>query len=897
MDRGQERDGDRRHGDGHDVHDLDVHRDAAQVVDVPRQGVEGLDRPAEAVAQRYADHRPDDADHEPVQHEDARHGLAGRAHRLQDGDLPVLLHDDHGERAHDVEGGDDHDQYQQDEHHELLQLERREQVLVELHPVARPVGDADRVLDRLGDAVRREDVRDLHLDAGHRVAHVEELLRLLDRHVDQRRIVLVHPGLEHAGHAVAPYLREHAQGSEGAHRGDDVQPVAHEDAQPQRQLFADDHAGEQRRGAGRPGVFQLFQPAGAEVLRDLRDRRLAPHVDAAQHDAVRAALRREQDLLEDERGGGDHLRDGGHFVRQRGVVLDRLAGPRGDDDVRVGAEDLGLQVFTGAGHAGQRGGQGRNADGPADEGDERIERDGAVAALGPEVAETDEDLIREVHGLFFRTELREEDHVANGRLVGQQHDEPVNADPIAGGGRHAVVERAQEVLIQALGRQVSLGPLGHLRLEASALVQGVVQLREGVGDLAGGDVELEAIGQLRVARLAFGQGGDLNREVGDERRLDQRGLDHLLEQQNHELPVRFAALELAVMLLGLTQDIRGVGDLLECRGEPIGDRGPVANAFPGASEGDRDRLVLVRVQAVGNGLRPLAVDGLDERHDQFLGQGYQVRVVRVCHVELEHRELGVVNGRDALVPEVAVDLVDPVQPANDQPLEVELRGHSQVQVGSERVVVGDERPRRGAAGDGVHHRRFHLQEALADQEGADGLDDPAARDEDAFDLRVGDQVHIALPVAGLHIGQAVPFFWERAQGLAEQRELFHLDRQLVRLGPKERAADTDPVTDVQQFRQGKALITHDVFFQVHLHGIDAVLEGGEGSLAEPAQGGHPAGESGRDGLALQLFLGRRAVTRDQLAGAVLNVKLPAEGIDPQTSQLLQLLEPLLNLVV
>src|SRR5438309_11594675 len=136
----------------------------------------------------------DDADHESVQHEDARHGLAGRAHRLQDGDLPVLLDDDHGERADDVEGGDDHDQHQQDEHHELLQLERREQVFVELHPVARPVGAADRVLDRLGDAVRREDVRDLHLDAGHRVAHVEELLRLLDRHVDQRRIVLVHPG-------------------------------------------------------------------------------------------------------------------------------------------------------------------------------------------------------------------------------------------------------------------------------------------------------------------------------------------------------------------------------------------------------------------------------------------------------------------------------------------------------------------------------------------------------------------------------------------------------------------------------------------------------------------------------------------------------------------------------
>src|SRR5207249_2142416 len=131
---------------------------------------------------------------------------------------------------------------------------------------------------------------------------------------------------------------------------------------------------------------------------------------------------------------------------------------------------------------------------------------------------------------------------------------------------------------------------------------------------------------------------------------------------------------------------------LACRAKPSGDRRAVADALPGAGERERGCCVVGRVQAVGNGLRPLAVNGLDEFHDQFLGQAYQVRVVRVRHVELEHRELRVVNGRDALVPEVAVDLVDPVQPANDQPLEVELRGHSQVQVGPEGVVMRDERP-------------------------------------------------------------------------------------------------------------------------------------------------------------------------------------------------------------
>src|SRR5207302_10176988 len=89
----------------------------------------------------------------------------------------------------------------------------------------------------------------------------------------------------------------------------------------------------------------------------------------------------------------------------------------------------------------------------------------------------------------------------------------------------------------------------------------------------------------------------------------------------------------------------------------------------------------------------------------------------------------------------------------------------------------------------------------------------------------------------------------------------------------------------------------DILLQVHLDGVHSVLERGEGGLAEPAQGGHPAGDGGGDGLLLERVLGRRAVARDEIAGAVLHVELPTERIDPQTSKLVQLLEPLGDLVV
>ena len=56
-----------------------------------------------------------------------------------------------------------------------------------------------------------------------------------------------------------------------------------------------------------------------------------------------------------------------------------------------------------------------------------------------------------------------------------------------------------------------------------------------------------------------------------------------------------------------------------------------------------------------------------------------VVVVGVGLVPLEHRELGVVLGRDALVAEVLADLVDALEAADDQPLEVELGGDPQVE--------------------------------------------------------------------------------------------------------------------------------------------------------------------------------------------------------------------------
>ncbi len=63
----------------------------------------------------------------------------------------------------------------------------------------------------------------------------------------------------------------------------------------------------------------------------------------------------------------------------------------------------------------------------------------------------------------------------------------------------------------------------------------------------------------------------------------------------------------------------------------------------------------------------------------------------------------------------AADLEDPLEPADDEPLEVQLGRDAHEEVDVERVVVRDERARRGAADDRVQHRRLDLDEALGPQ--------------------------------------------------------------------------------------------------------------------------------------------------------------------------------------
>ena len=99
--------------------------------------------------------------------------------------------------------------------------------------------------------------------------------------------------------------------------------------------------------------------------------------------------------------------------------------------------------------------------------------------------------------------------------------------------------------------------------------------------------------------------------------------------------------------------------------------------------------------------------------EHVLGEVDEIMIVGVGHVEFHHGELRVVADIDALVPEVAVELEHPLESADNEALQIELRSDSHVHVDVKGVVMGDERPCVRAARNGVHHGGLDFHEALA----------------------------------------------------------------------------------------------------------------------------------------------------------------------------------------
>ncbi len=246
-----------------------------------------------------------------------------------------------------------------------------------------------------------------------------------------------------------------------------------------------------------------------------------------------------------------------------------------------------------------------------------------------------------------------------------------------------------------------------------------------------------------------------------------------------------------------------------------------------------------------------------ELAEQLFGHLHELTVVGVGHVEFEHREFGIVLRGHAFVAEHPRQLEDALEPADHQPLEVELGSDPQIEVEVEGVVVRDERPCGGAPGDELHHRSLDLDELARGEVFTDLLQDHGALAEDGRHLRIGDQVEIALAVADLRVGEPVPLFGKRPQRLGEHAKRACTNRELAGARAKQLPFDRDDVADVGVAVRFEA-VPEIVALDVDLQATPAVLQIEERGLSEVAQADHASPDTGLGLRLLERFGVHRA---------------------------------------
>ena len=210
---------------------------------------------------------------------------------------------------------------------------------------------------------------------------------------------------------------------------------------------------------------------------------------------------------------------------------------------------------------------------------------------------------------------------------------------------------------------------------------------------------------------------------------------------------------------------------------------------------------------------------------------------------------------DTFVTEVTVDLKHAVKTADHQTLQVQFRRDTQVHVQVQGVVMGDERTRRRAARDHLHHWCFHFHKVAVHHELADTGHDLGANFEGLAGFIVRDEIQVALTVARFLILQAVEFVRQRAQGFGQQTQLGAVDRQFTGFGFEQFTFCAQDIAQVPLLE----LLVVDAFRQivtghVQLNAAANVLQGHERGFTHDTTGHHAACNGHFNVQRFQLFV-------------------------------------------
>ena len=151
------------------------------------------------------------------------------------------------------------------------------------------------------------------------------------------------------------------------------------------------------------------------------------------------------------------------------------------------------------------------------------------------------------------------------------------------------------------------------------------------------------------------------------------------------------------------------------------------------------------------------------------------------------------------------------------------------------------------------------------------------------------EVDVALPVALLDVGEAVPLLRQGTHRLRQDREARRLERELARLRAGRGPLRRDDVADVEELEDLEPPLPDLVLLDPHLELARAIADPEERRLPERADREDAPRERPVPGVLLDLLGGRVAVPRDEVGGEVARRDPVSERVHAERAQRLGLL--------
>src|SRR5580692_2303588 len=503
------------------------------------------------------------------------------------------------------------------------------------------------------------------------------------------------------------------------------------------------------------------------------------HINSLGHHSLRLASKRQQHRLVNCRRHRTHLRDLRHSFRQSLIVLDSARSRTRQRYMCLHTQQTFLQRFSEPAVHRQRHDQRSYSRRHSQHRKQchqsqhrRTVRRSQISSRHEPFKAHDAFFLRSLVArsfclslLPFRSQQREQNHVANRMRIRQQHRQPVDSNSLSSRWWHPVSQRPNVVNIQLLWHLITA--LRNLCLESPLLLSGIVQLRKSVRDFHPRHVNLKSLRQRRIFRLLLRQRRNVRRKIVQNRRLHQLALRDRLKQQSRPLAILqlalcrriFRVIRLGPHVVSFRRPRRPAfrSKFFQRRRRSRTFRPILHNRFP-----HRQPLHLPEIQlifAIFHNRR--SRDALRQLREQLLIHLHQVQVIAIRLVKFQHREFRVVLRRNSLVPEISVDLVHPVESAHRQSFQIQFRRDPQIQIYVHRVVVRDKGSCRRASRYRVHHRRFYFYISAAVEKLPQLAHDLRPRLKILTRLFRRNQIQVSLSVSQLDIFQPVPLFRQR----------------------------------------------------------------------------------------------------------------------------------------